>query len=93
MTALTIPQQIARLARLAGEPPQPVTGNYAYVLVRLITQAKTQGKTWAQIAAAAGAHDGKAAKRWAHALARQAQRDLLARDVAASAARGAAGAA
>jgi hypothetical protein len=50
----------------------------AALTLRMIAEAKARGATWAQIATVTGSPDGKTAKRAAKALARQAQRELLA---------------
>lgn len=73
-------QQLASLAELARTPLPRDTAPTPIVLVRLVAAAKERGATWAVIAAAVGAPDGRAAKRWAKTLASQAQKRLLARE-------------
>ena len=69
--------QISSLAAASD----PLT--HALLQLRMIAEAKSRGASWAQIAATLGAPDGKAAKAMAHKLAREAQRAVIARDMAA----------
>ena len=70
--------QISSLAAASD----PLT--HALLQLRMIAEAKSRGASWAQIAATLGAPDGKAAKAMAHRLAREAQRAVIARDLAAA---------
>ena len=77
--------QISSLAAASD----PLT--HALLQLRMIAEAKSRGASWAQIAATLGAPDGKAAKAMAHRLAREAQRAVIARDMAAGGGNGSAG--
>ena len=70
--------QISSLAAASD----PLT--HALLQLRMIAEAKSRGASWNQIAATLGAPDGKAAKAMAHRLAREAQRAVIARDLAAA---------
>ena len=80
MSPPTPADQLRNLARLARTALPKNTDPSPIVFVRLVATAQQRGATWAMIAEAVGAPDGKAAKRWAHQQAKLAQRRLLARD-------------
>ena len=72
----------------AGDRPSSIAAasdplTHALLQLRMIAEAKNRGASWAQIAATLGAPDGKAAKAMAHKLAREAQRAVITRDLAA----------
>ena len=84
---MTLPAQ-DDLSSLAAAS-DPLT--HALLQLRMIAEAKNRGASWNQIAATLGAPDGKAAKAMAHKLAREAQRAVIARDMAAGGGNGSAG--
>ena len=72
----------------AGDRPSSIAAasdplTHALLQLRMIAEAKNRGASWNQIAATLGAPDGKAAKALAHKLAREAQRAVITRDLAA----------
>ena len=75
-----IPAAEDQLSPLAAAS-DPLT--HALLQLRMIAEAKSRGASWAQIAATLGAPDGKSAKAMAHKLAREAQRAVITRDLAA----------
>jgi hypothetical protein len=77
MTPPTQAEQSAALSSLSGMDLDPAAKrDVAYVA--MIAEALRRGITWRQIGSALGCPDGKTAKRAAKALARSAQKDLLA---------------
>ena len=72
----------------AGDRPSSIAAasdplTHALLQLRMIAEAKNRGASWAQIAATLGAGSGKEAKAMAHKLAREAQRAVITRDLAA----------
>ena len=76
---MTLPAQDDRSSLAAASDPL----THALLQLRMIAEAKNRGASWNQIAATLGAPDGKAAKAMAHKLAREAQRAVITRDLAA----------
>ena len=78
MTPPSPASQIRRMAALAGTAPD-MTLDHDVLMVGMVAQAKARGVTWAQIGSVlVGRPDGKLAKKAARALARDANRRLLA---------------
>lgn len=77
MSPPTPAEQVAALSDLAGWTPEPsMRRNLAFVY--LIARSQANGATWAQIAGAIGAPNGKAAKAMAKRLAKGCQSQMLA---------------